>query len=62
MLGSQLSFATVQGTVVPTVAESLATVPKGRKGRAFIPFKGVLRQLVTAAIVFYIFFKIFERA
>jgi len=41
MLGSQLSFATVQGTVVLTVAEDMATVYNGRKALFFLFEKDV---------------------
>jgi len=39
-LGSQLPFATVQETVVPTVAKDIAKkkVPISRKGRAYTWF------------------------
>jgi len=41
MLGLQLSFATVQGTVVPTVAEDMATVYNSRKALLFLFEKDV---------------------
>jgi len=41
MLGSQLSFATVQGTVVPTTAMGIATVHNSRKVPFFLFERGV---------------------